>query len=185
MVSLLGGNFPSNHRAGRILNSSLSWASSSHILLAQGQFLLVCQGISCLTLAHLVSKLYSKEPKNDTAFDLFTFFRTDLIQSEVSWKLSSTFDWLMSAWKNVSKKIHLSRTTGRNVFRALPKSALRLSSFFFLLVHVLTQLLLKLSRRGEKNALTVTLRVCLRSYKYKLTTFTNHSAHSIQYIIVW
>ena len=42
VVSLLGGNFPSNHRAGRKLHSSLSWASSSHILLAQGQFLLVC-----------------------------------------------------------------------------------------------------------------------------------------------
>ena len=32
-----------------------------------------------------------------TAFDLLTFIRTDLIQSEVSWKLSSTSDWLMSA----------------------------------------------------------------------------------------
>ena len=31
-----------------------------------------------------------------TAFDLFTFFRADLIQSEASWKLSSTSDWLMS-----------------------------------------------------------------------------------------
>ena len=37
-----------------------------------------------------------------TAFDLFTFFCTDLIQSEDNWKLSSTSDWLMSAWKNVS-----------------------------------------------------------------------------------
>ena len=27
-------------------------------------------------------------------FDLFTFFRADLIQSEASWKLSSTSDWL-------------------------------------------------------------------------------------------
>ena len=27
---------------------------------------------------------------------------TDLIQSETSWKLSLTSDWLMSAWKNVS-----------------------------------------------------------------------------------
>ena len=32
-----------------------------------------------------------------TAFDLLTFIRTDLIQSEASWKLSSTSDWLMSA----------------------------------------------------------------------------------------
>ena len=40
--------------------------------------------------------------KSVTAFDLFTFFRADLIQSEASWKLSSTSDWLMSAWKNVS-----------------------------------------------------------------------------------
>ena len=37
-----------------------------------------------------------------TAFNLFTFFHTDLIQSEASWKLSSTSDWLMSASKNVS-----------------------------------------------------------------------------------
>ena len=40
---------------------------------------------------------YSKEPKRVTAFDLFTFFRADFIQSEASWKLSSTSDWLMSA----------------------------------------------------------------------------------------
>ena len=46
--------------------------------------------------------IYSKEPKIVTAFDLLTFFRADLIQSEASWKLSSTSDWLMSAWKNVS-----------------------------------------------------------------------------------
>ena len=46
---------------------------------------------------------YSKEPKIVTAFDLFTLFRTDLIQSEGSWKLSSASDWLMSAWKNVSE----------------------------------------------------------------------------------
>ena len=46
--------------------------------------------------------VYSKEPKSLTAFDLFTFFRTDLNQSEARWKLSSTSDWLMSAWKNVS-----------------------------------------------------------------------------------
>ena len=38
-----------------------------------------------------------KEPKSVTAFDLFTFFRADLIQLEASWKLSSTSDWLMSA----------------------------------------------------------------------------------------
>ena len=41
--------------------------------------------------------IYGKEPNSVTAFDLFTFFRTDLIQSEASWKLSSTSDWLMSA----------------------------------------------------------------------------------------
>ena len=40
---------------------------------------------------------YSKETKSVTAFDLFTFFHADLIQSEASWKLSSTSDWLMSA----------------------------------------------------------------------------------------
>ena len=41
--------------------------------------------------------IYSKEPNSVTAFDLFTFSRTDLIQSEASWKLSSTSDWLMPA----------------------------------------------------------------------------------------
>ena len=40
---------------------------------------------------------YSKEPRSVTAFDLFTFFHTDLIQSEVSWKLSLTSDLLISA----------------------------------------------------------------------------------------
>ena len=45
---------------------------------------------------------YSKEPKSVSAFDLFTFFCADFIQSEASWKLSTTSDWLMSAWKNVS-----------------------------------------------------------------------------------
>ena len=45
---------------------------------------------------------YSKEPKSVTTFDLFEFFPADLIQSEAGWKLSSPFDWLMSAWKNVS-----------------------------------------------------------------------------------
>ena len=42
-------------------------------------------------------RAHSKEPKSVTAFDLFTFFCTGLIQSEASWKLSSTADWLMSA----------------------------------------------------------------------------------------
>ena len=31
------------------------------------------------------------------AFELFTFFCADLIQSEGSWKLFSTSDWLISA----------------------------------------------------------------------------------------
>ena len=43
-----------------------------------------------------------EEPKSVTTFDFVTFFRTDLIQSEASWKLPSTSDWLMSAWKIVS-----------------------------------------------------------------------------------
>ena len=47
-------------------------------------------------------KLYSKEPKSVTTFDLFKFFRTDLIQYEASWKLFLTSDWLMSAWKKES-----------------------------------------------------------------------------------
>ena len=40
---------------------------------------------------------YSKGPKGVTAFDLFVFFRADIIQSEARWKLLSTSDWLMSA----------------------------------------------------------------------------------------
>ena len=44
---------------------------------------------------------YSKGPKSVTAFDLFVFFRADLIQSEARWKLLSTSDWLMSAFKTV------------------------------------------------------------------------------------
>ena len=43
----------------------------------------------------------ARRQKSDR-FNLFTFFRADLIQSEASWKLSSTSDWLMSAWKNVN-----------------------------------------------------------------------------------
>ena len=38
-------------------------------------------------------KHYSKEPKNLTAFDLFTLLHADLIQLEASWKLSSTSDF--------------------------------------------------------------------------------------------
>ena len=42
----------------------------------------------------VVVVVYSREPKSVTASDLFTFFGTDLIQSEASWKLSFTSDWL-------------------------------------------------------------------------------------------
>ena len=49
-----------------------------------------------------LSETYSKEPKSAIAFNLLTFFRADLIQSEASWKLSSTFDWLLYAWKNAN-----------------------------------------------------------------------------------
>ena len=44
----------------------------------------------------------ARRQKSDRC-NLFTFFREDLIQSEASWKLSSTSDWLMTAWKNVNK----------------------------------------------------------------------------------
>ena len=54
------------------------------------QFCILLQSLFCPTCT------YSEEPKSVTAFDLFTFFHADLIQSE-AWKLSSTFDWLMSA----------------------------------------------------------------------------------------
>ena len=46
---------------------------------------------------NIFTEFYSKESKRVTAFDLVTFFRKDLIQSEAGWKLSSTSDWLMSA----------------------------------------------------------------------------------------
>ncbi len=39
----------------------------------------------------------------DHFFNLFTFFRADLIQSEVNCKLSTAFDWIKSARKNVNK----------------------------------------------------------------------------------
>ena len=45
---------------------------------------------------------YSREHKSVTASDLLTFFRADLIQSKASWKLSSTSDWLLFAWKDVN-----------------------------------------------------------------------------------
>ena len=44
----------------------------------------------------------ARSPKSVTAFDLFTFFRADLIQSQASWKLSSASDWLIPSWKNVN-----------------------------------------------------------------------------------
>ena len=49
-----------------------------------------------------ISETYSKEPKSVTAFNLFTLIRVDLIQSEASWKLSSTFEWLLYARKNAN-----------------------------------------------------------------------------------
>ena len=36
--------------------------------------------------------LLQQEARSVTAFNLFTFFLTDLIQSEASWELSSTSD---------------------------------------------------------------------------------------------
>ncbi len=49
------------------------------------------------------TKLYSKAPKSVTTFTLFTFFRADSIQLEVNCKLSTAFDWIKSARKNVNK----------------------------------------------------------------------------------
>ena len=60
-------------------------------------------GTGCFNHCLSIKIVYSKEPKSVTTFDLFKFFPADFIQSEASWKLSSTFDWLMSAWKNVSQ----------------------------------------------------------------------------------
>lgn len=40
-----------------------------------------------------------EDPKSVIAFNLFTFFCEDLIQSDVNWKLSPTFDWIMSPRK--------------------------------------------------------------------------------------
>ena len=48
------------------------------------------------TITTAAANLYSKKPRSVTAFNLFTFLRADFVQSESSWKLSSTFDWLLS-----------------------------------------------------------------------------------------
>ena len=61
--------------------------------------------VNATVLLHIVDLINSDVQQGTQKcdrFDLFTFFRTDFIQSEASWKLSSTSDWLMSAWKNVS-----------------------------------------------------------------------------------
>ncbi len=59
---------------------------------------------SLLLVFYAASKgTYSKAPKSVTAFNLFTFFRADLIQSDVNCKLSTAFDWIKSARKNVNK----------------------------------------------------------------------------------
>ena len=47
-----------------------------------------------------------------TAFDLFTFFRADLIQSEVSWKLYSTSDWLNNVCMKECELINGGHTFG-------------------------------------------------------------------------
>ena len=59
--------------------------------------LAILNDVTTVTTTKNIQQVYSKEPKSVTVFDLFTFFRTDLIQSETSWKLSLTSDWLMSA----------------------------------------------------------------------------------------
>ena len=46
--------------------------------------------------------VYSKKPQCVTTFNLFTFFRADLIQSEVNWELSSASHLIMAAQKNVN-----------------------------------------------------------------------------------
>lgn len=46
---------------------------------------------------------YSKEPKSVIAFNIFTFFRAALIQSEVDWMLSPASDWIITARKNVKE----------------------------------------------------------------------------------
>ena len=74
---------------------STQWLVQQITNLPLGQFWFLS---SCKT----VSETYSKGPKSVTAFNLFPFSRADLIQSEASWKLSSTFDWLLYAWKNAN-----------------------------------------------------------------------------------
>ena len=53
--------------------------------------------MTTLTQGSYSVRYFSKEPRSVTAFDLLTFFHTDLIQSEANWKLSLTSDWLISA----------------------------------------------------------------------------------------
>ena len=72
------------------------WISSLNI--AFDTFFYLPLGFICFWLRNILQQRAWKCDR----FDLFTFFRADLIQSEASWKLSSTSDWLISAWKNVS-----------------------------------------------------------------------------------
>ena len=48
------------------------------------------------------TNLQQEARKCDRILLIHILWYTDLIQSEASWKLSSTSDWLMSARKNVS-----------------------------------------------------------------------------------
>ena len=45
-------------------------------------------------------------------FDLFTLFRTDLIQSEASWKLSSNSDWAVNVCTKECELIKVRHTFG-------------------------------------------------------------------------
>ena len=97
-----------------------------------------------------------------TAFDLFTLCRADLIQSEVSWKLSSISDWLMSAWKEVNclKEVTLLGGVGTC------EHFLCFVPFVFLAFIVLTSLFSLFYVTGEFNRFLHSLPTDIRGEKW-------------------
>ena len=55
-----------------------------------------------MTQIKLKERLFT-EPKSVTSFNYFTFFHTDIKQSEVEDSFKLTSDWIKSARKNVNK----------------------------------------------------------------------------------
>jgi len=93
-----------NNVVYRVPQSSLLWTSP---------FPLVCHWSFSLFKSPLINLLcvwyiylYVITARSPKVWPLLIYlhsFMLDLIQSEAGWKLSSTSDWLVSAWKNVNK----------------------------------------------------------------------------------